>query len=148
MFDRGVITDLGSDREVWALTGAAARPAGGAGKNLLFDGEITLPAGRYLRDLRHRRQPCLRRLERHAAARRPELRADGPAPALIRPQAPPKRKAPPGREGPSPCGPAGSALGSGRRSYLNIAFTSPQLESSLATGASMVTVATLQASAP
>ncbi|MDO9172115.1 MAG: hypothetical protein Q7W29_09810 [bacterium] len=48
MFDHGSITDLGSDREVWTMTAAASRPAGGAGKNLLFDGEIELPAGRYL----------------------------------------------------------------------------------------------------
>ncbi len=47
VFDRGEITDLGSNQEVWALTGKTARPAGGAGKNLRFDGEITLPAGRY-----------------------------------------------------------------------------------------------------
>ncbi|MDO9693427.1 MAG: hypothetical protein Q7W56_01705 [Candidatus Latescibacteria bacterium] len=47
VFDRGAITDLGSNQEVWALTGKTARPAGGAGKNLRFDGEITLPAGRY-----------------------------------------------------------------------------------------------------
>jgi hypothetical protein len=47
VFDRGAIRDLGSDREVWALTAATARPAGGASKNLCFDGEISLPAGLY-----------------------------------------------------------------------------------------------------
>lgn len=47
VFDRGAITDLGAGREVWALTAATSKPAGGAAKNLLFDGEIALPAGRY-----------------------------------------------------------------------------------------------------
>ncbi|MBK9302497.1 MAG: hypothetical protein IPM94_00955 [bacterium] len=47
LFDRGAITDLADGREVWRMTPAASRHAGGAGKNLRFEGEITLPAGRY-----------------------------------------------------------------------------------------------------
>jgi hypothetical protein len=51
--DHGSITDLGGDRGL-GDDRRASRPAGGAGKNLLFDGEIELPAA-VTRDLRHRR---------------------------------------------------------------------------------------------
>jgi len=47
MFDRGAITDLTDGREVWRMTAASSRHAGGAGKNLRFEGEFDLPAGRY-----------------------------------------------------------------------------------------------------
>ena len=47
MFDRGWIEDAGG-RTVWEMKYDATDPAGGADKNRLFDGVITLPAGSYV----------------------------------------------------------------------------------------------------
>src|SRR6267143_1342487 len=47
MFDYGWIEDDGG-RTVWKMQYAATDPAGGADKNRLFDGVITLPAGAYV----------------------------------------------------------------------------------------------------
>jgi len=47
MFDYGRIED-GNGRTVWQMMLDETEPAGGAAKNRLFDGVITLPAGRYV----------------------------------------------------------------------------------------------------
>ncbi|HKE90797.1 MAG TPA: hypothetical protein VKB45_10690 [Gemmatimonadales bacterium] len=47
MDDYGWITDARSGRTVWEMSYRATIPAGGAGKNRLFDGAIRLPAGDY-----------------------------------------------------------------------------------------------------
>ena len=47
MYDYGWIVDLDSGDEVWSMEGAECRHAGGTKRNVLFDGTITLPPGRY-----------------------------------------------------------------------------------------------------
>jgi hypothetical protein len=47
MYDYGWIVDLDSGREVWSMTWDMCTHAGGTKRNLLFDREISLPAGRY-----------------------------------------------------------------------------------------------------
>ena len=51
MFDYGWIED-GGGRRVWEMKYDETDPAGGADKNRIFDGVITLPAGAYV--LRYR----------------------------------------------------------------------------------------------
>ncbi len=46
--DAGWIADLQTCGRVWQMTLVNTEPAGGAGKNRLFDGEVTLGPGRYL----------------------------------------------------------------------------------------------------
>jgi hypothetical protein len=52
MFDYGSITDSATGRVIWEMKYDMTEPAGGAGKNRVFDGVITLPAGAYV--LRYR----------------------------------------------------------------------------------------------
>jgi hypothetical protein len=47
MFDYGWIEDSGG-RTVWQMKYDATEPAGGADKNRMFEGVITLPAGAYV----------------------------------------------------------------------------------------------------
>ncbi|HXI20660.1 MAG TPA: hypothetical protein VNH46_06225 [Gemmatimonadales bacterium] len=47
MVDYGWIEDAGSGRTVWEMSYGITLPAGGARKNRMFDGTITLPAGQY-----------------------------------------------------------------------------------------------------
>ena len=47
MYDYGRIVDLESGREVWVMDWDECRHAGGTKRNMLYDGVITLPAGRY-----------------------------------------------------------------------------------------------------
>jgi hypothetical protein len=48
MFDRGFIEERGTRRVVWDMDYRGTRHAGGAAKNRLFDGTVTLPAGSYV----------------------------------------------------------------------------------------------------
>lgn len=48
MSDYAWIEDAGSGKVVWEMRYRMTEPAGGAKKNRLFDGAITLPAGKYL----------------------------------------------------------------------------------------------------
>jgi len=47
MYDYGWITDTRTRKRVWEMTSRNTDHAGGADKNLLHDGQITLPAGSY-----------------------------------------------------------------------------------------------------
>jgi len=47
MMDYGWIENTRTSQRVWELTWRNSRPAGGAGKNRLFDGEIVLDGGEY-----------------------------------------------------------------------------------------------------
>ncbi len=46
--DYAWITEMGSRRRVWAMTGKNTRHAGGARKNIKLDKTISLPAGKYI----------------------------------------------------------------------------------------------------
>ncbi|MBI5265970.1 MAG: hypothetical protein HY851_01945 [candidate division Zixibacteria bacterium] len=46
--DYGWIEDAGSGKTVWEMTSRNTEHAGGAGKNRIFDGELSLPAGKYV----------------------------------------------------------------------------------------------------
>lgn len=46
--DYGMIQDLASGRVVWEMTRRNTEPAGGASKNRMFEGMVTLPKGTYL----------------------------------------------------------------------------------------------------
>jgi hypothetical protein len=48
MYDYAWIEDASSGRVVWKMKYRITEPAGGASKNRLFDGTISLPAGRYI----------------------------------------------------------------------------------------------------
>ena len=48
MYDFGWIEDAATGRTVWEMSYRLTSDAGGAGKNRVFDGVITLPAGRYI----------------------------------------------------------------------------------------------------
>lgn len=47
-YDRAWITDAASGKRVWTMTGANTMAAGGAAKNRMFDGLVTLPQGEYV----------------------------------------------------------------------------------------------------
>ena len=48
MYDYAWIEDANSGKSVWKMKYRSTDPAGGASKNRLFDGTISLPAGRYI----------------------------------------------------------------------------------------------------
>jgi len=48
MYDYGWIVDAGNHEKVWKMKFRDTQPAGGADKNRLFDGVLSLPAGNYI----------------------------------------------------------------------------------------------------